>query len=1024
MYSPRPDPVTGTRTNRRLLRTDDLKARVNPDPSLSDPNYSRGNWKWRAEDDELDSQGASSSRDMTDDSTLKAISYRPSTFSNLPKLVNVCQTLLLSFTETLNYCHHIVDPTRLMEDFSIYTEHVRWGRPLNSAVVCLMLRVCACVLPCLPSDLRCNIEDDLQMPVQSLADQCHRAAVDLSEKIPVGETGLLQVQQLLLTSYWHSFQGDFHECWRALGAAIREAGEIGLNTESQAGGLSELDSDLRRRIWCILDIWDWHISTLFSRPQLINRRNCDVISPNLRLEPAPHPIHEMALQYQIIQTIDRKFGNINQSLKAADAREFQNTIHKWTGSFPTMFHITNPDTSMDEGHPWIAVQRQYLHVMAYTMILVPLRIYMSRAFDPANSQEEQRMRASGVDYCLKLRDAHMLLFHSTYPFCAKYHLAQFSLVDLGVTLCFTIMNDERQNLPKRDQVITVIGDVLQMLKHTQDAAGRPSLSYKTISKLVRRLPISQDEMQIIRCRAITVESDESSQIAAKSAQTSPQPTVVPAHETAAQDQPDMDIPMDSFDGPPTPVSIDAEPTSYKPVSSLERHDTALSNIHAELTPPLESANSNLLTIPGSHASIDTLGREQDSCDHHRLGCPVHMSTRPILEVFVERFLDSYGPEMPSAWQPLHWIHDGQPYQIWRVGAKARHTFPLLSNAFAAVSVAQFGRSISDWRLITSADTIYLSVLRSLQVAISQPERSRSDDVLMATILCAVYEGVSRTRPNGFLIHLLGILKLLEFRGARGHATGIAHGLFAELRCYFVFAAVTTRSPTFLAQPEWKHVPWSSAESSPKDMFQHLLDIMVELPALLSYADQINAYSGAKSAAEIGRLQQQLWTLGATVEQHLYQWKQEKADRYPGGKPRELDVKVEDALSFFPCRDQTTGEVGYATTFVYPDPVLAQAMCHYYAALILVFSADTRRRETERPDIYGLACSICRIMGYFARTVPSGLASRVAYPFRLAYDCLPDGGMEREYVDEAFRWIARRRFSHEWGSNLDGVSIRE
>lgn len=199
--------------------------------------------------------------------------------------------------------------------------------------------------------------------------------------------------------------------------------------------------------------------------------------------------------------------------------------------------------------------------------------------------------------------------------------------------------------------------------------------------------------------------------------------------------------------------------------------------------------------------------------------------------------------------------------------------------------------------------------------------------------------------------------------------------------------------------------------------------MVELPALLAYVDRVNSWSGSKSAAELGRLQQELWTLAANIERDLYQWKQEKADRYPGGEPRELPVEIEDTLSFFRYQDRLTGEVVSATTFVYPDPVLAQAMCHYYAALILVLSADTRPRDAELPDIYSLACSIYRVMGYFARTVPSGLASRVAFPFRLAYDCLPEGGIERDYINEVFRWIARRRFSHKWASNLDGVSVR-
>lgn len=173
-----------------------------------------------------------------------------------------------------------------MEDFSTWREDVRWDRPLNSAVVCLMLRICACVVPYLGSDVQWKIEADLEIPIQSLADQCHQAAVELSDQIPISKAGLLQVQQLLLTSYWYSGEGNFSDCWHALGTAIRAAQEIGLfilpgiclrpfsmltiaatliglNTESKSDGLGELDRDLRRRTWCILDIWDWYCCRLF-----------------------------------------------------------------------------------------------------------------------------------------------------------------------------------------------------------------------------------------------------------------------------------------------------------------------------------------------------------------------------------------------------------------------------------------------------------------------------------------------------------------------------------------------------------------------------------------------------------------------------------------------------------------------------------------------------------------------------------------------------------------------------------------
>lgn len=471
----------------------------------------------------------------------------------------------------------------------------------------------------------------------------------------------------------------------------------------------------------------------------------------------------MKLQFEATQIVYRKFGDINKPMNAANAAEFQDMISKWTESFPPMLGTTDPDISMDNSYPWIPVHRQYLHVMAYTMILMPLRSYITRVFDQTEPLEEQNTRASGVDYCLKLRDAHIDLFHSTYPFCAKYHLAQFSLVDLGKVLCSAIIHDTHRNLPKRDQVIAVIGDVAEMLRHIQNAANRLSLSYKAISKLIKRLPVSQAEMEILHFRTITVNFDQR-----------PQLNVVPENETAdGQGESAVINPMDSMGGLPTPVSIKTEPGLCQPISQIEGPGKALLKFDPKLASGLESANVTSLSTQCSTASFNMVGREHgtpiqsllqedivldqqnlsrpDPKYHYRSTSPTPTSTKPFLEVFLERFLDSYGPEMPASWQPLHWIHSGQPYKIWRVGAAARDSSTLLCNSFTAVSVVQFGRSIDDWRFVSAADRIYVSVLRSLQAAISHPEQSRSDDVLWSVILCAVYEvSTSRSRVTAWL----------------------------------------------------------------------------------------------------------------------------------------------------------------------------------------------------------------------------------------------------------------------------------
>ena len=210
--------------------------------------------------------------------------------------------------------------------------------------------------------------------------------------------------------------------------------------------------------------------------------------------------------------------------------------------------------------------------------------------------------------------------------------------------------------------------------------------------------------------------------------------------------------------------------------------------------------------------------------------------------------------------------------------------------------------------------------------------------------------------------------------------------------------------------------------------QHLLDIMADIPALLARFDQIKNFSllGNKSPAQIAQLQTGLEALATDIKHGLHQWKSEWADTYPHGQANEVRFAQEDTLPTFQCRDPTTGEIVYPAVFVYPDPVLAQAMCHYYAALMIVFSVDTPPWEDATiHNIYHLACLICRSMDYYIRTtVPVCLTARVGFPFRVAYDGLPEGSTERKYVERVFGLISRVRVSRDFEPILEEVSVRQ
>jgi hypothetical protein len=231
---------------------------------------------------------------------------------------------------------------------------------------------------------------------------------------------------------------------------------------------------------------------------------------------------------------------------------------------------------MDEENKWITLHRRYLHAMAYAMSLGPLKSYLCRTFDQTEPQEEQNLRASGVDHSLKLHDANILLFHSIYPINAKYHFALFSLFDLALVLCSAIIHDKHSNLPKRNEVIGVIADVLQMLRHIRNVTGTASTSYGILSKLIRRLPISQDEIPIIRRRLITVEFDHSP--AATFTKEGPAASV-------AQHQPRSPItPADSTNSHPSTAlaSIDTNPDTFGTGLPLEYSCEFLSGFQSEL----------------------------------------------------------------------------------------------------------------------------------------------------------------------------------------------------------------------------------------------------------------------------------------------------------------------------------------------------------------------------------------------------------------------------------------------------------
>jgi hypothetical protein len=97
----------------------------------------------------------------------------------------------------------------------------------NVGFACLILRLCALAAQFLPATLRDHVEKELDDDAQSLTERFNNAAKDISDSLEPGFGDLINAQQKFLSAVWYKNEGEFVRAWHAVGAAIREAQELG-----------------------------------------------------------------------------------------------------------------------------------------------------------------------------------------------------------------------------------------------------------------------------------------------------------------------------------------------------------------------------------------------------------------------------------------------------------------------------------------------------------------------------------------------------------------------------------------------------------------------------------------------------------------------------------------------------------------------------------------------------------------------------------------------------------------------------
>ncbi|KAJ5314254.1 uncharacterized protein N7443_001138 [Penicillium atrosanguineum] len=401
--------------------------------------------------------------------------------------------LIQRYLGVINFNYYCLYPPAFSQDYASWWSDRANGKSLTPAFTCLLIRVCACTLQYLDAQIQQKIESELGEPVQSLSENYHHAAKQLSNTIAPGKGSLAQIQQLFLTAVWFKSESLFVESWHTLSSCIHEAQEQGLHKNSPRTGLSEFDIEMRRRLWCLLYVWDWQMSLLLSRPPIINSSYSSFELPNMQLESQatengpPSPVTHIAVQVELGRIMSKEPATIGCTFNNTQAESFRSDIDEWFASLHPAYQETNPDTQWDSKHLYVPLQRRQLHAIGYMMMLLPFKSYLTRTFNSESTEVDRGRRVTAIDIALHLMEVSRLLFDHIFPLNAKFHLITFLIFDTAAFLCSAMIHDKDRTLPRCDNVIQAIGLACTLMEKLAPITKTAAICYPVLSRLAKSL---------------------------------------------------------------------------------------------------------------------------------------------------------------------------------------------------------------------------------------------------------------------------------------------------------------------------------------------------------------------------------------------------------------------------------------------------------------------------------------------------------------------------------------------------------
>jgi hypothetical protein len=343
------------------------------------------------------------------------------------------------------------------------------------------------------------------MTFHDLAGEYSDTGADLLALLGKKDITIAMVQAGLLRASFLKSSGKVIEAWHALGAAIRDAQEIGLHTGRIVSDQPPVGSKrgtqsaslLGHRIWVVLHIWDVHMAVVLGRPIATDiqidhfartieddERRRELFSHWQTETDPPRPFDIILAGYNVAY---RYFKDIHQiEHNGANSQDYpivehiHATIKKKLELLPSWCRLKDPDAKFDRlcGCQWLPVARDGLSSLIHFVILALHRPFI---FSVADS------RTKALNAGISILRAQERLFEKSEPHQRKVFnpvYASFDAIVLIAALCIVFPNEDDE---RHMECIEVVERGMQRLSIIGQSNFMAKSAYGVVCSLYHRL---------------------------------------------------------------------------------------------------------------------------------------------------------------------------------------------------------------------------------------------------------------------------------------------------------------------------------------------------------------------------------------------------------------------------------------------------------------------------------------------------------------------------------------------------------